>query len=170
MPYISKQDVKALFNQSNIHAAPLTEGTLAVQTRTNTTFYNCCYYCLMQERNPFGQIAHHVTCNFKWEIVHSKAMRGQSPQFAGLQSYFLKMCLIEVMGQHTDDNDWTTDKTGLIDVLNCIHNCLEAGIIPCHFKDPVFLKLHEDARNNLRNLIWGLITKEKKMNDFLEKN
>lgn len=76
------------------------------------------------------------------------------------------------MDQYTANDDWTTDKTGkrLIDVMNCICNCLEAGIIPCRFKDPTFLKLNEDTRINLRNLIWRLITNEKRMNEFLEKN
>ena len=47
----------------HLYSAPKHRYSLAVLAGlANTTYYNCCYYC-MQERNPFGQPARHTFLN-----------------------------------------------------------------------------------------------------------
>ena len=96
-------------------------------------------------------------------------MRGRSAQFLGLQSYHLKMVLFHVMDQFPFDSQWTDDKTGqrLIDVLLQMHECLDRGQLPNYFNRHLnLLKLSFEARTNLKNQIYRLVTNEKRTNDF----
>ena len=57
MPYVSEWDVKALFKKFyHLYSAPTPGRCLAVQAGLRTR-HDCCYYELMQGRNPFGQPA-----------------------------------------------------------------------------------------------------------------